>query len=144
MDEALREVVCSWLLKASRDLETARLIASHDDGPLDTAIYHCQQAGEKVLKCFLSLHDHPLVKTHDLKRLITICAEYEPEFSQYMPEAALLSPYAFLYRYPNPENPTCVEPSTSEFAEALDAVQGLFNYTLFRLPPEVYLLPPKH
>jgi len=49
MDEAKCELVRNWLRKAQRDLASARKLASGNDPLLDTAIYHCQQAGEKAV-----------------------------------------------------------------------------------------------
>jgi len=48
-----QQVVRSWLIKAQRDLASARTLASAKELLLDTAIYHCQQAGEKAVKAFL-------------------------------------------------------------------------------------------
>jgi HEPN domain-containing protein len=57
MDEAKRELVQSWLTKAQHDLAAARKLSDEPDSYLDTAIYHCQQAAEKVIKGFLVFHD---------------------------------------------------------------------------------------
>ncbi len=38
MDDAKRELVRAWLIKARNDLTTAREIGALPDGPLDTAI----------------------------------------------------------------------------------------------------------
>ena len=65
MDEAKRELVHAWLIKARNDLITARKIGALPDGPLDTAIYHCQQAAEKAVKGFLAFHDHRLERSHE-------------------------------------------------------------------------------
>ena len=53
MDDAKRELVRAWLLKARSDLDTARQVGSHPEGHLDAAIYHCQQAAEKAVKGYL-------------------------------------------------------------------------------------------
>ena len=50
MDDTSRELLRSWLTKASNDLRNARIVGEAQDGPLDTAIYHCQQAAEKAVK----------------------------------------------------------------------------------------------
>jgi hypothetical protein len=50
MDDAKRDLVRAWLIKARNDLDTARQIGRLPDGHLDTAIYHCQQAAEKGIK----------------------------------------------------------------------------------------------
>jgi hypothetical protein len=39
MDDAKRDLVHAWLVKARNDLTTARQIGALPDGPLDTAIY---------------------------------------------------------------------------------------------------------
>ena len=54
MDEATIHEVRQWLHKADHDLRSAVLLMSGDEEPLlDTAVYHCQQAAEKVLKAYL-------------------------------------------------------------------------------------------
>ena len=55
MDEALAQLTREWLTKGLHDLQTARITANAAGGPLDTAIYHCQQAAEKSLKGWLRL-----------------------------------------------------------------------------------------
>ena len=52
MDDAKRDLVRAWLTKARHDLDTARQLSALPGGHLDTAIYHCQQAAEKVVKGF--------------------------------------------------------------------------------------------
>ena len=51
-----------WLLKAWRDLETARRCANGEPPFYDIAVYHCQQAAEKSVKAFLVHHDRPTRK----------------------------------------------------------------------------------
>ena len=50
MDDAKRELVRAWIIKARRDLDTARQISGLPDAHLDAAIYHCQQATENAAK----------------------------------------------------------------------------------------------
>lgn len=70
MDESLAQFTREWLTKALHDLQTARITANAADGPLDTAIYHCQQTAEKSVKAWLTAKDVPFERTHDLRRLI--------------------------------------------------------------------------
>ncbi len=87
MDEALAQLTREWLTKALHDLQTARITAQAPDGPLDTAIYHCQQAAEKSLKGWLTSGNIPFERTHDLRRLIRQAASV---FSAlHSPEAGL-------------------------------------------------------
>jgi len=55
--------VRQWLLKARRDLESAKVL--FDRKLNDTSVYHCQQAAEKSLKAYLAWHKVPLIKIHD-------------------------------------------------------------------------------
>ncbi len=52
MNEAKRQSVQSWLVKAQHDLASARILSSQTPPYLDTAVYHCQQAAEKAVKSF--------------------------------------------------------------------------------------------
>ena len=135
MDEAKRELVRAWLIKARNDLDTARQISSLPDGHLDAAIYHCQQAAEKALKGFLALHDHGLERTHDLKRLIQMAVGDDISFLQWMEAAITLTPYATAYRYPGES--AVLEPSRPEFDEALKLTTKLVNFILPLMPADV-------
>src|SRR6266705_739371 len=125
MDEAKRELVRAWLIKARNDLITARKIGALPDGPLDTAIYHCQQSAEKAVKGFLAFHDHRLERSHDVERLVELAEAYEPGFASWEDAAIILTPYATAYRYPGES--TALEPSRVEFDEALELASNIFN-----------------
>src|SRR4051812_40624788 len=115
MDEAKREFVRAWLVKARNDLTAAQRISAAE-GPLDAAIYHCQQAAEKAVKGFLAFNDHRLERSHDVERLVGLAAEYNKDFLRWVEAAVTLTPYATAYRYPG-ETAT-LEPSRDEFNEA--------------------------
>ena len=57
----------AWMVKAWRDLETARRAATGQPPFYDVAVYHCQQAAEKAVKAFLVHHGKPYEKTHDIE-----------------------------------------------------------------------------
>lgn len=135
MDDAKRELVHAWLLKARNDLRTARELGALADGPLDTAIYHCQQAAEKAVKGFLAFHDHRLERSHDVERLVGLAAGYDAGFASWEDAAITLTPYATAYRYPG-ESST-LEPSRAEFDEALELAANITDFVLGRLPSEV-------
>ena len=135
MDDAKRELVRAWLSKARNDLDTARQIGSLPDGHLDAAIYHCQQAVEKAVKGFLAFHDHGLERTHDLRRITQIATRYDPGFSNWMNAAITLTPYATAYRYPGES--VALEPSRSEFSEALELTTNFVRFVLSLLPTHV-------
>ena len=102
MDEALAQLTREWLTKALHDLQTARITSGATDGPLDTAIYHCQQAAEKALKGWLTWRGITVVKTHDLIRLAADAADDTPEFVMFEEAAETLTPYVSAFRYPGP------------------------------------------
>lgn len=135
MDEAKRELVRAWLIKARNDLTAARELGALPGGPLDTAIYHCQQAAEKAVKGFLAFHDHRLERSHDVERLVGLAAGYAASFKNYEEAALILTPYATAYRYPGAS--ATLEPSRVEFNEALELAGGLFDFVSSLLPDEV-------
>lgn len=134
MDEALAHLTREWLTKAWHDLQAARIIAHAADGPLDTAIYHCQQAAEKTLKGWLTAHSTPFEKTHDIRRLIRQAAAVVPDFNRLAGAAELLTPYASAFRYPGLTDEPL--PTREEFDEALQHAQAIYDFVLNLLPAE--------
>ena len=72
--------VRAWMVKAWRDLETARRVAAGQPPFYDIAVYHCQQAAEKAVKAFLIHHGKPCEKTYDIEVLVDRASEIEPGF----------------------------------------------------------------
>jgi HEPN domain-containing protein len=134
MDEAKRQLVQNWLIKAQHDLATARKLAADPEPYLDTAIYHCQQAAEKALKGFLVFHDQEFEKSHHLPLLVTQAASFDAQFATRLDAAELLTPYATAFRYPG----EVMEPDREEFGHALHAAEELDALVLSLLPKEVY------
>ncbi len=133
MDEPKKDLICAWLLKAQRDLASARKLAAGPDPILDTAVYHCQQAAEKAVKAFLAYHDHPLERIHNVRTLITQAQSYDPQFAAWRETGEQLTPYAAAFRYPG----EVFEPSMESFAEAEQGAAGLLAFVCSRLPEEV-------
>ena len=80
MDEADLELVRDWLTRAHQDLRASLILAAAEDAPLDVAIYHCQQAGEKAVKAYLQWRDEPFAKTHNLRALVIQAATLDQGF----------------------------------------------------------------
>ncbi len=134
MDEALAHLTREWLTKALHDLQTARITANAPDGPLDTAIYHCQQAAEKSVKSWLTASSIPFEKTHDIRRLVKQAAGAEPDFNRLAGVAEILTPYISAFRYPGlTDDPM---PSREEFDAALQHAQAIYDFVLNLLPAE--------
>jgi len=90
------------MVKAWRDLQTARRVAGGEPPFYDVAVYHCQQAAEKAVKAFLVHHGRPYEMTHDIEVLVDLAGEVNAAFSQWTDAADALTPYASRFRYPTP------------------------------------------
>ena len=134
MDETRLKLLHSWLTKAGNDLRSARVLGANADGPLDTAIYHCQQTAEKAVKAFLVSRDIAPDKTHDIRALTLKAAEHEPRFNELITVAAELTPYAWEFRYPDDLAETY--PTQEEFDQALRQAEAVFDFVLNLLPKE--------
>lgn len=133
MGDAKRDLVRAWLIKARNDLDTARQISGLPEGHLDNAIYHCQQAAEKAVKGYLAFRDHPLERTHDVERLVTLASGYERRFLSLEDAAIILTPYATRY----PGEASELQPSMEEFDEALGAAAQIFSFVVAMVPDAV-------
>ena len=130
------ERVRAWMAKASHDFKAVQRLCTGVDAPLDVAIYHCQQAAEKIVKGYLCHVGAPIEKTHDVERLIKLATVHEPAFANWLDEAEIITPYATRFRYPLDGVP--MEPSRVEFDETLEATQRLYVFVLSMLPPETH------
>ena len=72
----------AWMVKAWRDLETARRAATGEPPFYDIAVYPCQQAAEKAVKAFLVHHGTPYEKTHDIEVLVDLACGIDSNFSK--------------------------------------------------------------
>lgn len=79
MKEEIIEKSKEWVKKAERDLQVARILFEKE--VYDYSLFHSQQAIEKFLKAFLTLHNKPFGKTHNIKKLTKLCMEIDKEFN---------------------------------------------------------------
>lgn len=131
--DAKRALTRKWVMKARRDLLSAKKLARGKDSYLDTAIDHCQQTAEKVIKGWLVYHDLSFEKTHDLRLLVTMASEVEPKFTSWFDVAEQVSPYATAYRYPG----ETLEPTEEEYQKAYKAASEFYQFVCSLLPAEV-------
>jgi len=136
MADAPQPEAKAWLVKAWRDLETARRAATGEPPFYDVAVYHCQQAAEKAVKAFLVHHGKAYEKTHDIEVLVDSAAEVDATFSRLADAADALTPYATRFRYPNAT--FSVEPLPTEYDEALKQAESAYEFVLTRLPKELH------
>lgn len=131
MVDTSSEVVNDWLYKAERDLASALRLLDGEPPYRDTAVYHCQQAGEKALKAFLAAHGQAIRRIHDLVLLIDICADLDASFSTLAEAAEILTPYGTTFRYPGAMR----EPIPSEAWEAVDCAKRILDHVRMALVP---------
>lgn len=111
-----------WLLKAKRDLDTAKALlekAFHD-----TAIYHTQQCAEKALKGYCVYRLQPLIKTHDLEKILNICIKLDSSFNHLDILATSLNGLDVRFRYPDIE----FEPDATEVQDAINWSEQIFDF----------------
>ncbi len=136
MDEKTSEWVQLWMTKARNDLRNATLVEESENGPLDTGVYHCEQAAEKAIKGFLAFKKQPLKKTHDLEDLVADAVSLDQAFEIVSRDATFVMPYATQFRYPSDDE--TIEPSRTEFDEALAAARRIYDFVLSKLPSETH------
>jgi len=134
MDDARRELVRSWLTKAGSDLKSARVLGMAEQPPLDAAVYHCQQTAEKAVKAFLVSRGVAPERTHDVRKLAVQASELEAGFREFIDRAAILTPYAWEFRYPDDLAETY--PCPEEFDEAARHAQAIYDFVLTLIPAE--------
>jgi HEPN domain-containing protein len=134
MDDTRRQLVRSWLTKAASDLKSARVLGMAQEPPLDTAIYHCQQTAEKAVKAFLVSRGITPEKTHDVRKLTVQASRFEAGFNEFIDRAAVLTPYAWEFRYP--DDLTETYPTPEEFDEAAQHAQAIYDFVLTLIPAE--------
>ena len=125
--------VRSWFSKAAEDLRAATFELTAEPPLTADIVFHAQQAVEKSIKGFLSWHDRPFRKTHNLVELGEAATAVDPALESALRRAAPLTEYAWRFRYPG----DLVEPPVEEAREALAIAREVFDGLLSRLPANV-------
>lgn len=99
-DADILEKVRQWLEFADEDLKLARHgLTLTGEVPYRLIAYHAQQCAEKVLKAFLVFHGIDFPYTHNISRLMELCAD-QGDWVKEAQEAEELTPFAITTRYP--------------------------------------------
>ncbi len=85
------------------------------------------------MKAFLTWHDRPFRKTHNLVEIGLQCAAVDPGLEPVLRRAAVLTEYAWKLRCPGELD----EPSQEEADGALALAREVHDAVLQRLPPDV-------
>jgi HEPN domain-containing protein len=118
----------AWMEKAAIDLRSARALL--DAGIPGTALFHCQQAAEKSFKAFLTWHEIPFRRVHDLEETGGLCVSVDPALAPIVKQAEPLTAYAWKLRYPGEP----YEPTIAEAEEGLAVARMVFEEISGRLP----------
>src|SRR6266571_549936 len=90
----------AWLTKSANDMRAAQVLIDGSPPLLDESVFHCQQAAEKALKGFLTWHEQPFRKTHNLEEIGEQCLTIDATLTDVIDQAASLTEYAWRFRYP--------------------------------------------
>lgn len=121
------DLVRGWLRKARSDIIAIDALINADT--LDTACFHAQQAAEKYLKAYLTHADTTFPYTHNLVKLIELCAAHDHAFVALSSTVTPLVPYAIELRYDAEFWP---DEETARAAQA--AALAVERFVLARLP----------
>ena len=132
MKKSKKNLVQSWLKKASRDLITAKRELKEEEPFTDIISYHAQQAAEKYLKGYLTWKEIEFPPTHDIEDLVSLAMNEEPDFEEIKTESSVLSPYAVEVRYPEFE-----EPLLKDAREAVEIASNIKYFIISKLPEDL-------
>jgi len=103
--DVLMAKVREWAMLAEEDLRAAEhLLTLADRCPFRLVAYHSQQCAEKYLKAFLVLHGVDFPYTHNIARLLELCAD-RAAWTDDLKDAEELTPFAIAARYPGEDDP---------------------------------------
>jgi HEPN domain-containing protein len=124
--------VRSWLVKAEADIRAAGVDIAALPPLVGDALFHCQQAVEKALKGFLTAHDVPFRKTHDLDELAIACGRIDPALEREVDPAREMTAFVWRFRYPGETD----EPSREEAEAVWGLARSIYEAVRSRLPKE--------
>ena len=127
-EQLLLDETREWVHRAQEDLRAVDLL---NELPAE-ALFHCQQAAEKFMKAYLTFHQVPFRKTHELEEVGTACANVDPGLGSALDPSYVLSLYAWKFRYPGAQ----YEPHAKDVELARALAQSVRDEILRRLPSE--------
>jgi HEPN domain-containing protein len=101
---------------------------------LRSALFHCQQAAEKSLKAFLTWHQTPFPRTHNLTLLSGFWLDLDATLDAVVVPSLALTRFAVAMRYPG----EIEEPPVTEVRQWLAVAQAIFDAICSRLPRETH------
>jgi HEPN domain-containing protein len=133
METPKQHEVRNWLEKSNQDLIAAAWLLESPQALYGAVGFHCQQAGEKALKAYLTWQEEPFGKTHSLVALVGLCLKFDDEFESLRIAASTLSPYAVITRYPG----DLPDMTFQESQDAFSLARQIQEFVKSHLPDEV-------
>ncbi len=130
MEPEKLEEVQAWFQRAANDLRGADIDLGASPPLVEDALFHCQQVVEKALKGYLTAHDRPFRKTHDLDELSRASEAIDASLSNVLEPARYLTVFAWEFRYPGGRE----TPPVDEARQALELARQVVDSLLRRLP----------
>ena len=121
--ESVHAEVQAWIEKARTDARAADHALTAKPPLRDIALFHYQQAAEKIIKAFLCFHKAEIPKTHSIADLGYRAAQLDSTLEPVLRTAAVLSAYATAFRYPGEVD----EPEELDVKEAQEALAPLLS-----------------
>jgi HEPN domain-containing protein len=116
-----------WLRIAKEDFMVAKVLIKKKF--YSSVTYHCQQAAEKTLKAYLVLKDQPVLKTHDLTKLVELCMQKDGTFKDVYIYARYLNPFSTKFRYPSEHD----IPDYNHAENSIKQTRKLMNFVLKKI-----------
>ena len=123
----------AWLVKAARDLRRVEILLAAEPADPEGALFHSQQAAEKAIKGFLTWHDVPFRRVHELDEIGAQCVGVDSSLADVMSRADALTKYAWRFRYPGAP----YEPTLDEGRTAFNLAREVIGSILSCLPSDV-------
>ena len=139
--EALRATeAAAWMRKAADDLRGSQVDLDASPPLIEDSLFHSQQAVEKALKAFLTWHNTPFRKVHDLSELGELCVGVDAGLDAFCRRAEKLTVFATVFRYPGNYD----APPREEAIEALEIARGFRDNPLALASAGRFCDPLKH
>ncbi len=94
------ETPAEWYRFADENWQVAERELAYHEPAAHTICFLSQSAAEKYLKGYLIAQGWTLEKTHDIVRLLELCAEHDEAFSELLADGETLNEYITEGRYP--------------------------------------------
>ena len=128
-------MVLIWLNKADEDLMAGNLLLGEGTFFLNVVASQAQQAAEKYLKGYLTWRQKFFPKSHDLKILLNLLAETDPQITSELKEIVKLTSYVITARYA--EDISAI--SLGQAEEAIALAKKAEGAIISALPAEITL-----